>query len=39
MMQDMMSGISVTMGLAFAQVFIVLILAAAALIKYLFKED
>ena len=39
MMHDMISGMSGTMGLTFALVVIVLVLAAAALIKYLFKGD
>jgi len=39
MMQDVMSGMSGAMGLTFALVVIVLVLAAAALIKYLSKGD
>ncbi len=38
MMHDMMSGMSSTMGLTFALVVIVLMLAAAALLKYLLKD-
>ncbi|MGT2503219.1 hypothetical protein ACVOMS_25415 [Bradyrhizobium guangxiense] len=39
MMHDVMSGMSWTMGLTASLVLIVLILAAAALIKYLLKGD
>ena len=39
MMNDMMPGMSWTMGLTASLVLIVLILAAAALIKYLLKGD
>lgn len=38
MMHDMMSGMSGTMGFTFALVVIVLVLAAAALLKYLSKD-
>lgn len=38
-MHDMMWGMSGTMGLTYALVVIVLVLAVAALIKYLFKGD
>ncbi|WP_347338736.1 MULTISPECIES: archaellin/type IV pilin N-terminal domain-containing protein [Bradyrhizobium] len=39
MMHDMMSGTFGTMGLITALIVIVLVLTAAALIKYLFKGD
>lgn len=39
MMDDMMSGMFGTMGLITASVLIILLLGAAALIKYLFKGD
>ncbi len=39
MMHDMTSGMFGTMGLITALVLIILLLGAAALIKYLFKGD
>lgn len=39
MMHDMTSGMFGTMGLITALIVIVLVLGAAALIKYLFKGD